>query len=76
MEEIEAQVDKELEQTLQRVEREKKRQLKKERLRDSKQDMRTKMSVIAATSINADEELQLDRKTWDKLKAIEPEEIE
>ena len=76
MEEIEAQVDKELQQTLQRVEREKKRILKKERVRDAKQDMRTKMSVIAATSINNDEELQLDRRTWDKLKAIEPEEIE
>jgi len=34
------------------------------------------MSVIAATSINNDEELQLDRKTWDKLKSMEPEEIE
>ena len=34
MEEIEAQVDKELEDTLKRVEREKKRQLKKERVRE------------------------------------------
>ena len=76
MEQIEAQVDKELEETLQRVEREKKRQLKKERLRDAKNDMRTKMSVIAATSINADEELQLDRRTWEKLRSMEPEEIE
>lgn len=29
------------------------------------------MSVIAATSINNDEELTLDAKTWDKLKALD-----
>jgi hypothetical protein len=50
--------------------------LKKEREREAKNDMRTKMSVIAATTINADEELQLDRRTWDKLRSLEPEDIE
>ena len=34
------------------------------------------MSVIAATSINADEDLTLDRKTWERLRGMEPEEIE
>lgn len=34
------------------------------------------MSVIAATSINNDEELQLDAKTWDKLKQIDIEEVD
>mmetsp|Transcript_42071 Transcript_42071/g.64499 ORF Transcript_42071/g.64499 Transcript_42071/m.64499 type:complete len:143 (+) Transcript_42071:1169-1597(+) len=38
--------------------------------------MRKKMSVIAATAIEDDQELTLDRKTWDKLKAVEPEDIQ
>jgi len=63
-EQLEAEVDKELEDTIARVERTKKREAKKEREREQKQDMRKKMSVIAATSINNDEDLQLDRKTW------------
>jgi len=29
------------------------------------------MSVIAATSINNDDELMMDKKTWDKLKKID-----
>ena len=29
------------------------------------------MSVIAATSINNDEELMLDQKTWDKIKLLD-----
>lgn len=70
-EEVEAMVDKQLDETIKRVEREKKRALKKERIAAAKQDVRKKMSVIAATSINNDEELMLDAKTWDKLKAIE-----
>jgi hypothetical protein len=70
-EELEAMVDKELDETIKRVEREKKRAIKKERVAAAKQDVRKKMSVIAATSINNDEELMLDSKTWDKLKAIE-----
>ena len=34
------------------------------------------MSVIGAANIGGDEELTLDRRVWDKLKSIEPEEIE
>jgi hypothetical protein len=34
------------------------------------------MSVIAATSINNDDELMLDAKTWDKLKQIDVEEVD
>ena len=49
----------------------KKRALKKARVEAAKQDVRKKMSVIAATSINNDEELMLDSKTWDKLKALD-----
>jgi len=33
------------------------------------------MSVIAATSINNDDELMLDAKTWDKLKQIDIDEV-
>jgi len=75
-EELEAEVDKELDETIKRVEREKKRQLKKEREREAKQDMRKKMSVIAATAINNDEDLTLDKKTWDKLKQIDIDEAQ
>jgi hypothetical protein len=67
-EELEALVDKELEDTIKRVEKEKKRALKKERVAAAKQDIAKKMSVIAATTINNDEDLLLDSKTWDKLK--------
>lgn len=70
-EELEAEVDKELEATIAKVEREKKRQAKKARERDAKQDMRKKMSVIAATAINNDEDLTLDKRTWQKLKTID-----
>lgn len=70
-EELEAMVDKELDETIKRVEREKKRALKKQRVEAAKQDVRKKMSVIAATSINNDEDLMLDQKTWDKIKSLE-----
>lgn len=64
-------VDKELDETIKRVEKEKKKALKKERIKDQKQDIRKKMSVIAASSMNNDEDLILDSKTWDKLKSME-----
>ena len=73
-EELEAEVDKELEEAIKRLERDKKRQIKKDRERDAKHDLRKKMSVIAATSINNDDDLMLDKKTWDKLKKIDIEE--
>ena len=59
-EELEEEVDKELEATIQRVQKMKKREAKKEREREAKQDVRNKMSVIAASTINNDEELLLD----------------
>jgi len=34
------------------------------------------MSVIAATAVNNDEDLTLDKKTWDKLKAIDIDEAQ
>ena len=34
------------------------------------------MSVIASTTINNDEELTLDKRTWQRLRELEPEEIE
>jgi len=34
------------------------------------------MSVIAASSMNNDEDLILDSKTWDKLKLVEAEDIQ
>lgn len=70
-EELEAQVDKELEETIKRVAHEKKRQAKKEREREAKQDLRKKQSVIAAQTINDDEELTLDAKTWNKLREFD-----
>ena len=73
---LQAEVDRELQETIDRVEKMKKRQQKKERERDLKQDIRKKMSVIAATSINNDDELMLDAKTWDKLKQIDVEEVD
>ena len=51
---------KELDETIKRVEREKKKAQKKEKLKDAKQDIRKKMSVIAASSLNNDEDLILD----------------
>jgi len=75
-EQLEQLVDKELEDTLKRVAREKKKQAKKEREREAKQDIRKKMSVIAATSINNDEDLNLDKRTRDILNRIGIDEVE
>ena len=49
------------------MEKEKKRMAKKERELATKQEFRKKMSVIAATT--------LDRKTWEKLKTIDLEDL-
>lgn len=70
-EELEAQVDRELQETLDALEKQKKRQAKKQREAEQKQDMRKKMSVIASTTIDNDDEMVLDKKTWAKLKQIE-----
>lgn len=73
-EELEADVDRELDKILEKVEAKKKRQLKKQKELDAKQDYRKKMSVIAATAIDNDDELRLDKKTWDKLKELDVDE--
>jgi hypothetical protein len=72
-EQLEKLVDRELEQTLKKVEQQ--RELKKQREREAKQDVRTKMSVIASSTINQDDELMLDKKTWDRLKEIDIEDL-
>ena len=59
------QLDKELEETIQRIEKDKRRQAKKDKVQEKKSDLRTKMSVIATTTIDNDEELYLNRKQWD-----------
>ena len=58
-------LDKELEETIAKIERDKKRQEKKDRVQTAKSDLRTKMSVIATTTIDNDEELYMNKKQWD-----------
>lgn len=67
-EELEAIVDKELDETIKRVERDKKKAEKKEKAKEVKQDIRKKMSVIAASGLDNDEDLIMDQRTWAKLK--------
>lgn len=57
------------------MEKEKKRLAKKEREMANKQEFRKKMSVIAATTLDNDEDLVMDRKTWEKLKTIDLEDL-
>jgi hypothetical protein len=67
-EDPDAELDRQLEATLLRIEKEKKRQAKKERILKAKSDLRKKMSVIASSGIDGnDEDLMLSRKIWDKL---------
>lgn len=62
-----AKIDAELEKTMQRIEKEKKRLAKKERTAALKSDLRKKMSVIATTTLDNDEDLQMSKGLWDKL---------
>lgn len=63
-----AELDKQLEETLLRIQKEKKRQEKKERIQKAKSDLRKKMSVIASSGVDGnDEDLFLSRKIWEKL---------
>ena len=65
-----AELDKQLEATLHRIQREKKRAEKKERVLKAKSDLRKKMSVIASNGVDGDdEELYLSQKLWDKVRA-------
>ena len=69
--------DKELEETIKRVEKERKKQDKKERERKAKAEIRAKMSVIASTDIyNQNDDVLFDRRTLDKLKKVDIEELQ
>lgn len=75
--ELEEENDKELEETIKRVEKERKKQDKKERERKAKAEIRAKMSVIASTDIyNQNDDVLFDRRTLDKLKKVDIEELE
>ena len=52
---------------MKRMEREKKRQAKKEKVQHDKSELRKKMSVIATTVLDNDEDLTLSRKLWDEV---------
>lgn len=69
-EQLAAEVDRELEKAIQRMEKDKKRKAKKDRLAEQKQDMMKKMSVIASANINEDLELELDAKTRERMRAM------
>lgn len=63
-------LDQQLEATLHRIQREKKRVEKKERVLKAKSDLRKKMSVIASSGVDGDDEdLHLSQKLWDKVRA-------
>ena len=66
-EDEDAKIDRELEETMKRMEKEKKRAAKKEKIAADKSELRKKMSVIATTTLNNDEDLMMPRKLWDKL---------
>jgi AdoMet-dependent rRNA methyltransferase SPB1 len=75
-EELEAQIDKELEETIRRVEKDKKRAEKRERVKEKKNDIKKKMSVIASSSIhNEMDEVLFDRKTLERLRGVDIEEM-
>ena len=57
-----AKIDKELEETLAKMEKEKKRRAKKEKVLKEKGDLMKKMSVIASNSLDNDEDLHLSSK--------------
>ena len=74
-EQLQAAVDKELEESIKRFEREKKKSTKKAAENQKKADTRKKMSVIAGTALENDEDLMLDEKTWEKVRDIGIDEL-
>ena len=68
-EDEDAKIDRELEETMKRMEKEKKRLAKKEKVAQDKSDLRKKMSVIATTTLDNDEDLLMSRKLWDDVRA-------
>jgi len=74
---LEAEQDKELEDTIKRVEKDRKRQDKKDRERKVKAELRAKMSVIASTDIyNQNDEVLFDKRTLERMKKIDIEELD
>jgi len=67
-EDEDARIDRELEETMKRIEREKKRKEKKEKVLADKSELRKKMSVIATTSLDNDEDMFLSQKLWDEVR--------
>lgn len=65
----EAIIEKQLDEAILRIEKEKKRAAKKDREIKAKQEYRQKMSVIAtSTGIDNDEELNMNGRLWDELR--------
>lgn len=67
-EDEDAKIDRELEETMQRMEKEKKRLAKKEKVATDKSELRKKMSVIATTTLDNDEDLMMSRRLWDDIR--------
>jgi len=67
-EDEDAKIDRELEETMKRIEKEKKRKDKKEKIANDKTELRKKMSVIATTTLDNDEDLVMSRKLWDDIR--------
>ena len=53
---------------MKRMEKEKKRAAKKEKILADKSELRKKMSVIATTTLDNDEDLLMSRKLWDDVR--------
>ena len=67
-EDEDAKIDKELEETMKRIEQAKKRQAKKDKIIADKSDLRKKMSVIATNTLDNDEDLHLTSRQWDAMR--------
>ena len=67
-EDEDAKIDRELDETMKRIEKEKKRKDKKEKIANDKTELRKKMSVIATTTLDNDEDLVMSRKLWDDIR--------
>ena len=52
---------------MRRMEKEKKRVAKKEKIAADKSELRKKMSVIATTTLDNDEDLLMSRRLWDEV---------
>ncbi len=76
-EDLDAKIDRELEESIKRADRDRKKAEKKERSKKHKSELRQKMSVIASSGIhNEDDEINIDRKTFQKLQDMEIEDDE